>query len=53
MNTLLNKDSKYSVYDWTNKTYDLIVPSTNLNDAEYHSNYKANNGGYFYLMLGH
>ena len=53
MNTLLNKDSKYSVYDWTNKTYDLIVPSTNLNDAEYYSNYKANNGSYFYLMLGH
>ena len=53
MNTYLNKDSKYYVYDWVDKNYDTITPATNLNDANYHNTSKENGQTKFYIMMSH
>ena len=53
MNTYLNKDSKYYVYDWVDKNYDTITPATNLNDANYHNTSKRNYKTEFYIMMSH
>lgn len=56
MNTYLNKDSKYFVYDWTDKNYDLITPATNLNDKNYKhksSTSKPRSATHFYIMMSH
>jgi hypothetical protein len=53
MNTYLNKDSKYYVYDWVDKNYDIIIPATNLNDANYHNTSKENDKRQFYIMMSH
>jgi hypothetical protein len=54
INNYLNKEDKYYVRNSANSKYELIVPSTNLNNPDYHNKSITKDSMYnqkFYIMM--